>query len=397
MLVQLWVYQEGRRNPKPGSGFVVGITDKLVFIATAGHVVLSRDAGGVQDTLTVRVAFRSDSLTGISEPETLPLATVYRAVDNDSLDLAVLIVLTSNIRSSEFDVESLSFDRIGGVGDGDRVYPIGCGLRGFGCWATPALPEVVHLREGHLISYQTQVTSKGHSGGALFNRWGEIVGMIIEVERNIGIAQDIDLVVDSLKKWVRPVRLGKSRVPRAGPRWTVELAHLWPIDENRFFSPEGLSLGETREQLPAVSGRIALSRRLYASKHLLVYGHFAGLRLAPKNLTIGGGFVGLQALLRFGRVGIGGFGEVGGAHVESQFDAVGHYVASASGADNRYVPLWNRVEDDVLGAGFGGRLEITILRFLILQGTIGTWALPMPENSQDLPPFVVGAGMRIGG
>lgn len=396
LVVKIMASRPGAQLYSIGSGIVVGVDGRSVYIATARHVLeeaLDTTGAVVGD---LRVVFAWDS--GGSEPDrmTLPQARLVRAGRPDAIDLAIISVARGAIRAGS--AVHWAFDRQGHAREGDRVYPVGCALEGIGCWEVPPLPDKVAIRNDRLLRFQTGVTAGGHSGGALFNEWGEVVGMITSVDRQFGTALSIEHVLATIRSWgYRWVQLRKSNVPRAGHRWTVGFSYLAPLGADPVLSQSGLNLDSTLSaRLP--SGRLTISRRLYSSARFLLSGHVAGLRLAPKNLAIGAALVGVQADVRMGPVAVGAFGEVGLGHVQSRYDAPpgGFLISDPSGTSDQYVPFWNRVEGDGAGAGVGFHLALTLTRFLILQGTVGHWGFNMPEKAQNVPDLFAGGGIQIG-
>ena len=87
---------------------------------------------------------------------------------------------------------------------------------------------------------------------------------------------------------------------------------------------------------------------------------------------------------------------MGFGHIESQYDAGGHFIA---GPDDStvYVPFWNPVADDGVGFSFGGRLQVNVQRWLVIEGTAVRYNFNLPANAQELPDIFYGAGIRIGG
>jgi hypothetical protein len=396
LVVKVLASRSGAELYSTGSGIVVGTDQYAVYVVTARHVLdEALDSAGAL-VGRVRVAFAADSAIPEPELQALPKAGLVRLAERGSIDLAVMRVPRDGM-SAEV-VESFQFDRQGSAREGDRVYPVGCALEGIGCWEVPPLPDKVAVRTDDFLRFQTGVTAGGHSGGALFNQWGEVVGMITSVDRQFGTALSIDYVLSTLRSWDYRwyIKLRKSRVPRAGQRLQVGLTYLWAPGADPILSPDAIPLGAT---LPTrvPSSRLTVSWRLYASTNVLLNGHLAVLRLAPENLAIGAGFVGLQATLRTGPVAIGAFGEVGYGRVESQFDAGGHYIANPADGSDEYVPFWSQIKDDGGGTGFGGLLQLTLARFLIVEGTVGHWVFNIPENARNLPDLFVGGGVRIGG
>lgn len=401
LVVKVQAFREGAGTPTQGTGFVVGVSAGRIFIATAGHVVNGAygeaEENGVRRRTVgeVRVAFRGDLKKA---PADLPIARIERWANDDTLDLALISVAA---RSAGSRYARFKLDRRGSADKGDIVFPVGCGVVGPGCDRVPP-PEVVALHEANFMSYFTNVTSRGHSGGPLFNRWGEIVGMVVQQERTtLANAEDIGFVLDHLKSWGfdRQVQLRRPFVPRGGPGWTLSLTPLWASGQAPILSPDGAPM-EALAKSPGISGRAALSRRIFAtllapSVLAMASGHVSAVRLAPRNLLIGAGMVGIEGTIRWSALAASVFGELGFGHVESQFDAGGHFVTGADGS-TVYVPFWNAVKADGAGGGFGGRVQVNVLRWLVIEGSVVRYDFNLPENAQALPDVFFGAGVRVG-
>ncbi len=379
---------EKSRYPTVGSGIVVARDQHWVYIATATHVLQpALDNTGKRLTGIVGVAFVSDSLPKNPKPHGLRKAALIKSIPDSVLDLSV-------IRAPGSDIGHIELHRQGLAREGDNVYPVGCAFERVGCWDVPPLPDKVAPRSDSLIRYQTGVTEKGHSGGALFNRWGEVVGMITHQDRPYGIALSIEHVLKEIRSWNYGLaQLHEARVPRAGNRWSLGLSYLYALGEDPITRSDGEAFFPELDRRPP-SIRLTVSQRLLVSKRFMIAGHVAALRLAPDNLAIGGGFIGLQANLRLSRIELGLFGEVGLARIESQYDGGGFFVSE--GGVDRYEPFWIQVEDDKAGAGLGANLTATLSHLITLNATAGHWAFSLPDRSQGIPDLFVGLGINFG-
>ncbi len=345
-----------------GAGIIVGATSKNVFIATARHV-LSQQGVAVRD---VWVVFPG-------EPKDSVRATQLRG-RRAGLDLAVISVPLAS--ASALKAGLPAFDRRGDVRSlksGTPVTAVGC-PQGV-CWEAPSSPDRVLGVDLQGIIFQTSFIAPGSSGGALFNEWWEVVGLVTEEQPPRGEAIAIDRVVDQVRHWGYPVDLKKTAVPRGGYRTSVGAALLAPS--------------------PAVDDRPPSGRLTLASRPIpQVSWHCGLLRLAPENLAVTAGMAGVGLHLKKGRFALHPFVEAGFGHIEGQFDIGGYYVATAG--DTSYVPVYNRVESDGLGVGGGAAVEITVFPRTILEVVTGYWSFTRPENAPQLNELFVGAGLRVG-
>jgi hypothetical protein len=286
-----------------GAGIIVGADGSSLYIATAGHVVQNAP----------RI------LVGFGPRDTVP-ATVVVPRGRD-LDLAVLRVAADPAQRQKWTPQS--WDRVGNVRalrSDDPVSPVGCPQRV--CWEAPAPADRVVGKDPLGILFQSYFVGPGSSGGALFNQWWEVVGMVTHDEPPRGEALRIDEVLGRVRAAKLPVNLARPSVPRAGYATSIGLAIL---------TSSSSSSVDYDSRTP--SGRVTLERRVLPA----VSWHVSALRLAPENLAItaGMGGVGLQhASGRFsGRL----FVEAGFGRVEGRRDLGGYYVAGATGSE--YVPL----------------------------------------------------------
>ncbi len=345
-----------------GAGIIVGATSENVFIATARHV-LSQQGVGVRDVWVVFPGQPNDSVR----------ATQLQG-RRAGLDLAVISVPLASASALRAGLPAL--DRRGDVRSlksGAPVTPVGC-PQGV-CWEAPSSPDRILGIDLQGIIFQTNFIAPGSSGGALFNEWWEVVGLVTEEQPPRGQAIPIDRVVDQVRHWGYPADLKKAAVPRGGYRTTVGVAMLAPspaIDDR------------------PPSGRVTLSSRPIPQ----VSWHAGLLRLAPENLAVTAGMAGVGLHLKKGRLALHPFVEAGFGRVEGRFVVDSYYVATAGGSDT--VRVFNRVQDDGLGVGAGMTVEVIVLPRTILELVTGYWSFARPENASKLNNLFVGGGVRLG-
>jgi S1-C subfamily serine protease len=175
-----------------GAGILFGAQEGRLYIATANHVV--RRGPAEAQGLTVQLR----PLPG----EPLP-ATLLRHADR-GLDLAVLSV--QGWEAPGFSADQLPFDRLGDVGmleRGDPVYALGY-PRGRP-WQVNATPEVFSEQRGDLLYFESSFIAGGSSGGGLFNRRWELLGMVRADQPPQGVAVALDRLLETLGDWGYPI------------------------------------------------------------------------------------------------------------------------------------------------------------------------------------------------
>lgn len=176
-----------------GAGIVVGARANRIYIATANHVVRSGRTPATD--ITVRFRFLPGEKFSA------------RLLDNKDadLDLAVLSITDANgeIPSSEFDYTILG--KTDALDRGGDVHPLG-NPRGQ-AWGVAINPEKVDRKKANEITFQSSYIQPGHSGGALLNGCGDIVGLIVRDQPPNGEAVRIEQVLQALRAWNYPVDL----------------------------------------------------------------------------------------------------------------------------------------------------------------------------------------------
>ena len=353
---------------KIGAGIVLGETAENIVIVTARHVV----EDGYQDpeqTVVVRFAFARES----------PVPA--RVMQSSDLDLVALLVSKNAVPG--YRQALFSWNRQGNVRSlrgGDEVTPIGCpnGV----CWKGQSPDPLIGVRTSHLY-VESDLISQGGSGGGLFNADWEVVGMMLNMESIQGEALSIDRVVAQVRQWGYPVALHRPGIPRRGYRLTLGASIISPMGGEKSPFPDDRF----------TSGRLVLSTQRSRG---LAY-HLSGLRLAPDQLNVNALMSGVSLTLRYGRLSLLPFAEVGFGRVEGRFDAGGYFVANPNApGGNQYVPFWRQEKQDGLGFGGGVALQAILLPHVMLEGTLAHWNFSLPDNVRELQDFFLGAGVRWG-
>ena len=353
------VLATGGDEEEVGAGIVVQLaTSNRIIIATAAHVVRSAQQGA-----QIRVVFqfaRSDTA----------LAHVDQ-VDRD-LDLAVLSVTRAGSAPSPF-----VFDREGdpaALEAGALVVPVGCPERV--CWESSVSGDRVISASSRRVRFESFFVSPGSSGGALFNRQWEVVGIVTEKNSQDGVALGMPAVADRMKKWGYTIQLRPTSIPRAGYRTRISLVGMAP------------SWGPLVEPGRLPSGRLSV---LFRGQERIGW-HLTALRLAPTDLKVTGGMVGANVALHSGRLGVAPFAEVGAARVAGRFQAGSYSVQS--GSNTVQVPIWQTTTNDVIGFGVGADLEVLVAPHVALSGVVGHWDLRTGSQLRSIPHFFAGAGFQ---
>lgn len=342
-----------------GAGIIIMASNRLVMV-TAAHVI-----NPVRDSGTAKVVFH------FARQDTF-------AVNIDQVDIERDIALLS-LDAKGLKLPDLSFDRQGdpwGLDAGDPVIPVGC--PDGRCWQPPVSPNRVISGQQSIIRFESYFISTGSSGGALFNRHWEIVGMVIEQSQLDGRAVSIRQVLERSRSWGYPAQLRRKRVPRAGYGSGLSLQLL------------GSTEGGIREPGRLPGGRVAMGFR----GQRRIGWHVAAFRLAPENLAVTGGALGLDLRLNAGRLSLTPFGEVGVARVEGRFDT-GGFISTGAGGEV-YNPIWSKAEDDVLGVGAGASLALLVAPHISIEGLIAHWEFKSPDRvTNNLPSLMAGAGLKF--
>ncbi len=358
LVVQVVVYTERGELDQVGAGIVLSAKDRVIIV-TAAHVIRTAANGG-----KIGVVFffaRHDT----------SVATVERS-DAEG-DLAVLSVPPPN-RAPGF-----SWDRRGDIHaakSGDPVIPLGCpnGV----CWEPAVAPDrFLRIYEQGFV-FESFVISPGNSGGALFNRYWEVLGMVTKKADPQGRGLTIDQVADAVRRWGLPVALYRRRLPRAGYSTQVSLMGIAATE------------GSIKQAGRAPGGRASL---LFRAKQSLGW-HLAAVRLALANVAVTAALVGGDLRLERDRLALVPFVEVGLGRVEGRFDAGGYYIQGPTGTV--YQPFWTQAKSDVVGVGGGASLEFMLLPHVAVEAIAGHWSFRPPSQVGSLPNAFLGAGLRLG-
>lgn len=344
-------------TPVLGAGILVGAGAHELYIATARHVI--RQDSVLAHTIWTCLA------TGDSGRASI-------VVVSPELDFAVLRLPADKNLLARATPRSWNRWSPRSVRSDDDVNPVGCPQGR--CWQAPRPADRVMWAGNIEILFQTVFVDEGSSGGALFNRWWEVVGLVTTDDPPRGGAIPIGKVmapVDSLKL---PLGLRQPLYPRGGYRSSIGVSVLFPTKN-----------ASTDGRAPA--GRLTFTRQASPS----VSWHVSALRLAPENLAITAGMVGLGVELRAGRFVARPFAEVGFGRAEGRYDLGGYYVANP---DTQYVPFWRRVEKDGGGLGAGLVLEAVTLPHVIVEVTTGYWSFATPASAPNLHAAFLGTGLR---
>ena len=177
-----------------GAGIIFGAANNRLYVVTANHVV-RLGATGATD---IRVELRS--LPG--EPVAATLTTSF----DSKRDLAVLSIAGASALG--IDVARIPFDRLGNpslLARGDPVFALGYPQGR--PWGVNVAPAPISSVTDSLLTFETTLVSRGHSGGALLNQRREIVGVLLNVQPPDATSRNIAQVLDILREWRFPVAL----------------------------------------------------------------------------------------------------------------------------------------------------------------------------------------------
>jgi hypothetical protein len=349
-----------------GSGVIVGADAERIYLATARHVVRKGEPA-----TRVYVSLQGSPADSI-------LATPSDSA-RSGIDVAVLTIPRAALPRG-----LPPLDRLGAVGKlkfGDPVSPMGC-PQGV-CWGVPVPADRIVGIDRQGIIFQSVFVKGGSSGGALFNQYWEVVGIVTEDEPPRANAVPIDEALALVRAWGYPVQLHRSKVPRAG-----YALHVGALLMTRVGGAVPALGGEGR--FP--SGRIVATRR---GDTFGVVWHVSGLRLAPRNLAVTAAMGGLGVDFHYGRFTAQPFLELGIGRVEGRFDAGGYSVAGAGGTAT-YVPFWQQQKEDGLGVGGGLSVQAVVAPHITLELLAGHWSFNLPDSLPKLPNLFVGTGLRWG-
>lgn len=365
LVVKVHSWFEDARDPEVGAGVIVGADQQWVYIITARHVVRRS-----RETASIYVSMASS-----------PLDSVLAVVTDSSrsgIDVAVIA-----IHRASFAADLPPLDRLGvsiGLKFGDPVSPMGCPLGE--CWGVPVTADhVVGVDRGGIF-FQSGFVKGGSSGGALFNQYWEVVGLVTEDQQLRANAVPIEVALDLARAWGYPVQLRRAKVPRGGYSYHVGALLLARLGGSQNFRG-------AQSRFP--SGRIVASRR--GDNYGLIW-HVAGMRLAPRNLAVTAAMGGVGVDFKYGRLTAQPFVEAGAGRVEGRFLNGGYYLPSGDGTE--FVPVWSQEKQDKLGLGVGLSIQALVGPHMTLELLVGHWSFNIPESLPSLPPLFSGGGLRWG-
>jgi hypothetical protein len=343
-----------------GAGTIVAVHRDSLIVVTARHIVTPSHP----KTDHIFVSVRNGGAVN-----RLPAALMLP--QDSTLDLAVLIVPLPAGTSAPVTAEALH----GYLGAPTRLefaHPLDVvGCPAGNCRQRNAEPQLFEGLTVDEIVFHTTSIEKGNSGGALFNRWGEVVGMVITEGQARAHAVRMDVVIDQLKDLGIATQLDPTNFPRAG-----------------YVSTAGATVLVVGKQGHAPSARLTLDHQLGTMMRWYV----GGMRLAPANLSLEAAVGGFSLDVRRGRVTLSPFAEGSIGQVDAQYDAGGHFVED--GSTTHYIPFWHSLHGSALGGGVGLSAEATVAPRLVIQGMLGKWRYSTPELSPALPRFAGGFGIR---
>lgn len=177
-----------------GAGIVVGRDKDRLFIITAYHVL---HRGALHPV--VRVKFMS-SADKYLEAKLLK--------HDEALDLALISV--ENLSKEKVDPCKLRLARLGDqqeLARGSGVFAIG-NPNEVG-WAYPIEPERITRIDGNEVVFQSTFIRRGHSGGALLDDSGHIIGMTTADEPPFARALKMEVLLEKVKQWGIPIQVSR--------------------------------------------------------------------------------------------------------------------------------------------------------------------------------------------
>ena len=179
-----------------GAGIVIGSRAGHIYIATAGHVVKSGPT--VAKDIEVQFSFM---------PEKYPAEVLTHATTK--LDLTVISVTTTG--GEKFPFSNFNFNVLGDSAQLERRSDVhALGNPGHKRWGVGLNPDKVDTIKSSEITFQSSYIQKGHSGGALLDSCGDIVGLLVRDSPPNGEALRIESVIQELKSWRIPINIKKS-------------------------------------------------------------------------------------------------------------------------------------------------------------------------------------------
>lgn len=186
-----------------GAGVVVARERDAVVVVTADHLVRQGTAGASELVARFKAA-----------PQKRLAARLLASFDRVS-DIALLRI--DNLRAQGVDpcrLPAPRFEETLAVQRGHGVFAVG--NPGGVAWRVPVAPDEVTDVGERDIRFQSTVIESGHSGGALFNAFGDLVGIVRADQPPYGLAVRLDHVMRLLRGWGVAVRGGAAPDPCTG-------------------------------------------------------------------------------------------------------------------------------------------------------------------------------------
>ena len=174
-----------------GAGIIFAREKDQLFVVTANHVVRSGGREGVDLKVRLKLA-----------PDVALKARLLPQMDAAS-DLAVLVVDdVANIDTCRLNLEVVASPAA--IARGLDVYPVG--NPGGEPWVVPPRPDAIAEVRDDQVIFQSTVLARGHSGGALIDAGGRLVGLIQADEPPYGRALDVRRITDILTRLNMPMQ-----------------------------------------------------------------------------------------------------------------------------------------------------------------------------------------------
>lgn len=388
LIVAIRSYEPGRSLPQIGAGIVIGQDAGRAYIATALHVVEGADR--------IWVSFAA-------APGDSVRAEIFRQPEAGNLDLAVISIAAAAAPPGLAE----SFDRLGEPGrlsTGSEVSPVGCPDES--CWGAPSPHERILTATPIELWFQSDFVKRGSSGGGLFDRWWEVVGLVTTSDPPRARAIPIDYVLEQARTWGAPVSLRRPSIPRAGYKTTIGAAILFPTASlsDRFPSsrfdltymaryPVSIHIGYLR----LAPGSLNDCPPQNPDLDTLV------LARAPCDMVLNAGVVGLGGNLVWNRLLARVFIDVGIGRVQGRYDIGGPF--TGTGANLQYEPNYVATpEKTTVVAGAGLTVEYIVLPRIMVEALGGYWLYDDPFEGEELPDeydpkvtnWFAGLGLKVG-
>lgn len=188
-----------------GAGIVFAQRDKVIYIATANHVVRS-GANELAD-ISVRLKPYPDIV--------LPA----RLLPEHSLDLDLALL---EVTLPDTGHEPIQFDFHVLVEPQSKLtdsllYPVGRANNRL--WSRPISPVQGFRRDGNLLLFESSSIARGASGGGLVEESGVLLGMVLSDTSSFGQALDIHVLTSAIKSFGYPVDLSATYAYDVAGEW----------------------------------------------------------------------------------------------------------------------------------------------------------------------------------